>query len=53
MGLFYDNFLHFNTILIADKDKVNTYLAQLEMQQAVHLVETEDLLSHGIEHADL
>ena len=52
-GLFDHHFLHFNAIPVADADEINASLVQVEMLQAVHFAETEDILSHQVEHADL
>ena len=52
-SLFDNHFLHFHTIGIADADEINARGISMKMLHATHLVEVEDLLSHGIEHADL
>ena len=51
--LFHHDFLYLNTIHIADADEINTYLIQMEMLQAVRLIEAEDLLPQSIENADI
>lgn len=53
LGLFYHHFLHFNAIGIADADEINARGIQMQVLQTVRLIEVEDLLPHGIEHADL
>ena len=52
-GLLHHHFLHFNAVPVADADEINARLVQVEMLQTVHFAETEDILSHQVEHADL
>ena len=53
MSLLDHHFLYFNTIGIADADEIHARGIQMEALQAARLVEVEDLLPHGIVHADL
>ena len=51
--LFYDHLLHLNAIGMAHPDEINARRIQMEMLQAVHIVEVEYLLPHQVKHADL
>lgn len=40
LGLFHQDFLHLNSIPITDANEINARCIQMEMLQAIHLIET-------------
>ena len=53
VSLFDHHLLHFMAIGIANADEINARGFQMQVLQTVRLIEVEDLLPHGIVHADL